>query len=260
MNTLHVTVLQDVYYADAPTGTITLTGAITEAKSYTDTATGTLTESGTETDQRVYPDTPSGLVALSGVVAEADVDTDTPIGTVTLSGSLVDLYAPPVIYTDTPTGQLDLSGTSLAARAYADAPVGTIGGSTVEYVYVPVGGGGQRIQEPIIQRQRVTIREYNDTPIGVLTLTGAVRDAHNAPPLRRPARPPLPVPLEAELLPVTQRVTVTETVSIRKRETSPVGVLVLAGVLADSYDSPPVVVESEPDLQIIEGLFELLGA
>ena len=155
-----------VTYTDAPTGTLTLTGSITDAKVYVEAPTGTLTGSGSDTDAlavqssvtgtqtasgsvvdvHAYLDARSGTGTLSGNATDAATYADTATGTATLSGSTAETHGE--VFTDTATGTQTLTGSAtdayLIAVVYTDAPIGTItisGSTTDQKVYGDVVAG-----------------------------------------------------------------------------------------------------------------------
>lgn len=96
---------------------VSLTVNYTPATTYTDSGSGTVTLTGSLTDSygHTYSDTASGSVVLSGSLIEDYVPggttfTDSPSGSVVLSGSLVESFIPPTVYTDSISGSLVLAG------------------------------------------------------------------------------------------------------------------------------------------------------
>jgi hypothetical protein len=80
-------------YEDVVTGTITLSGAITESWRASDSPSGTVTLSGSATSTHVFTDSVSGVITLSGSLTELQSQSVSPGGTVVLSGSNSESFA-----------------------------------------------------------------------------------------------------------------------------------------------------------------------
>jgi fibronectin-binding autotransporter adhesin len=156
---------------DAPTGTLTESGSLTEAKQYTETASGTVTLSGTFTEAKKYIDAASGTVTLSGSLVEARTTSDTSSGSETLSGSLSDAKR----YTDSPSGTLTLSGSSSDAKRFTDSASGsvTLSGSTSEADTQSEGLTGTLT----LSGTRTEANTHTGAQSGTETLTGTLTDA-----------------------------------------------------------------------------------
>lgn len=92
-------------YTASPTGTITLSGSVAEAKGFAESPTGTIALSGARVEAYAHADGPSGTITLSGT--STSTGGDSPSGTLTLSGSLAEASSASL----SASGTITLSGT-----------------------------------------------------------------------------------------------------------------------------------------------------
>jgi hypothetical protein len=74
-------------YTDSPTGSLTLTGSITETKTGADSQTGSLTLTGSLTQTLTRTGSPQGAFTLTGTATDARIGRDSPTGALVLIGS-----------------------------------------------------------------------------------------------------------------------------------------------------------------------------
>lgn len=189
--------LTTCYYAPGSAGTYALSGAwssnvhgfsstvgvaykeVAAGTTYNDTPSGSLALSGSLTDARTYADSPSGTISLSGSSAEAHAVSDSPSGSIVLSGSITETFTPGGLEVhDSPSGTITLSGSLVEAHTVSSSHSGTISlsGSISEAKrYTDSPSGSITLSGAVIQAYDAV-----DAVSGTLTLSGSLAESHTA--------------------------------------------------------------------------------
>lgn len=156
--------------SDSPSGTLTLTGSVTESKEGNDKPSGSLTLTGTKTESKGFSDSASGSLTLSGTKAEAWGASDAPSGSLTLSGVNVETFG----HSDSATGTITAEGSSTDKYEASDKPSGSghlEGSISTSTEGSDVVKGTLTLEGSVVEQGGIV---YEDTVSGSLTLTGSI--------------------------------------------------------------------------------------
>ena len=99
-------------YNDVVAGAIAFAGVTTESYSrvYNDARSGSLVLTGSVTEKKLYTDARAGSMVLNGNAVDRRTYVDAPVGTMALGGSIIEQSSGRIIYNDVVAGTLVLGG------------------------------------------------------------------------------------------------------------------------------------------------------